>query len=195
MHATVPNILTAARLAAVPVIVIALLVDGGQGGWLRWWALVVFLVAAATDYLDGYLARRWAVVSVFGALADPIADKALILATLATLVWVDGVPWWPLAVLAVREIGITVGRLAVASEVVIPASPGGKLKTVLQLAAITGFMVPGAGAMVETVAWWVLLAAVVVALVTGVHYTWRMLSAHREITQRPQAWGDADAAA
>jgi len=195
VHATVPNILTAARLAAVPVIVIALLADAGQDGWLRWWALVVFLVAAATDFLDGYLARRWGVVSAFGSLADPIADKALILTALATLVWVDGVPWWPLAVLAVREIGVTLGRLAVAAEVVIPASPGGKLKTVLQLVAVTGFLVPHSSPAIDTAAWWALLAAVVVALLTGVHYTWRMVVAHREIARRPRAWGDADAAA
>lgn len=179
MQATVPNILTGARLAAVPVLVVLMVADAGGEGWLRWWALVVFLVAAATDFLDGHLARRWEVESSFGSLADPIADKALILTALALLVWVDGVPWWPLAVLAVREIGITLGRLALAADVVIPASPGGKLKTVLQLAAITGYLVPHAGAGVDTVAWWLLIAAVVVALVTGVHYSVRMVRAHR----------------
>lgn len=179
MQATVPNILTGARLAAVPVLVVLMVADAGAEGWLRWWALVVFLVAAATDFLDGHLARRWQVESSFGSLADPIADKALILTALALLVWVDGVPWWPLAVLAVREIGVTLGRLAVAADVVIPASSGGKLKTVLQLAAITGYLVPQVGAAVDTAAWWLLLAAVVVALVTGVHYSARMVGAHR----------------
>src|SRR5690554_4255179 len=161
--------LTTARLLAVPVVVWLLVADDGADGPLRWWALLVFLVAAATDYLDGYLARRWSVVSSFGQLADPIADKALVLITLGALVVVDGVPWWPLAVLAVRELGVTVGRLAVAKDVVIAASRGGKLKTVLQLLALTAYLIPLASTWVAVVAWWSLLAAVVVAVVSGVH--------------------------
>ncbi|MFW7413969.1 CDP-diacylglycerol--glycerol-3-phosphate 3-phosphatidyltransferase [Demequina sp. SO4-18] len=174
MNATVPNLLTGARLVAVPVVV-WLLLAGGDDQVMRAWALGVFLFAAATDYWDGYLARRWEVVSPFGKLADPIADKALVLFTLAGVVIVDGIPWWPLAVLAVREIGVTLGRLAVARDVVIPASRGGKLKTVLQLWALTAYLVPHPAAWIDTVAWWSLLVAVAVAVITGVDYAIRIV--------------------
>ncbi|GIG54250.1 CDP-diacylglycerol--glycerol-3-phosphate 3-phosphatidyltransferase [Demequina activiva] len=179
MSAALPNLLTAARLVAVPIVVWLLVVDGGEDGAWRWWALLIFLVAAATDYLDGYLARRWEVVSSFGKLADPIADKALVLCTLATIVWIDGVPWWPLAILAVREVGVTLGRLAVAGDTVIAASRGGKLKTVLQLAAITFYLWPGGPAWLDAVAWWCLVAAVVVAVITGADYARRIAAAVR----------------
>ncbi len=167
MNAALPNALTVARLVAVPVVVVLMAVNTDAS---RWWALIVFLVAAATDFLDGHLARRWGVESDFGKLADPIADKALILIALLMLVLIDGVPWWPLAVLAVREIGITVGRLLVARDAVIPASAGGKLKTVLQIAAVTFYLVPIDIAWLDMTAFWCLIAAVVVAVVSGVDY-------------------------
>lgn len=184
MTSTLPNALTTARLLAVPVVVWLLIADDGAGGNLRWWALLVFLIAAATDYLDGYLARRWNVVSQFGQLADPIADKALVLVTLGAIVIVDGVPWWPLVVLAVREVGVTVGRLAVAKDVVIAASRGGKLKTVLQLLALTAYLVPLTSAWVDHVAWWSLLAAVLIAVVTGVHIAMQITRAARAHPRR-----------
>lgn len=171
MNAALPNLLTATRLVAVPVIVALLIADDGTFGSARWWALAVFLIAASTDFFDGFLARRWGVVSSFGKLADPIADKALILTALVMLVVVDAIPWWPVIVLAVREVAITVGRLAVAHDAVIPASPGGKLKTALQLAAVTFFMVPHAPSWLVGAAWVCLVAAVVVALITAVHYS------------------------
>ena len=179
MTSSLPNMLTTARLLAVPVVVWLLIADDGVGGHLRWWALLVFLLAAATDYLDGYLARRWSVVSSFGQLADPIADKALVLVTLGAIVMVDGVPWWPLAILAVRELGVTVGRLAVARDVVIAASRGGKLKTVLQLMALTAYLLPLANGWIDAVAWWSLLAAVVIAVVSGVHVAMQIARAAR----------------
>lgn len=179
MTSSLPNTLTIARLLAVPIVVWLLVADDGTGGTLRWWALVVFLVAAATDYLDGYLARRWQVVSSFGQLADPIADKALVLVTLGAIVVVDGIPWWPLAILAVRELGVTIGRLAVARDVVIAAAAGGKLKTVLQLLALTAYLVPLAYDWVTAVAWWSLLAAVLIAVVTGVQVATQIARAAR----------------
>lgn len=197
MNAALPNLLTATRLVAVPVLVVMMLADGGDQGWMRWWALLVFLVAAGTDFLDGYLARRWGVVSSFGKLADPIADKALILAALVMLVVIDDLVWWPIAVLAVREVAITAGRLAVAADAVIPASPGGKLKTALQLAAVTFFLVPNGPMWLDTTAWWCLIAAVVVALVTAIHYSmsirrvWRTSRAVSPQSQRGQEGADA----
>lgn len=179
MTTLVPNILTGLRLTAMPVIVWLILADNGENGQGRWWALFVFLVASATDFLDGHLARRWKVVSSFGKLADPIADKVMVLAVLAALCTVDGIPWWPVIVLVVREVAVTLGRLAVAKKVVIPASGGGKLKTFIQIAAITFFLWPPSPALVDDVAWWCLIAAVAVAVVSGVDYMRRILAAWR----------------
>lgn len=177
MSAALPNILTATRLIAVPVMVLLLLADNGAEGPDRWWALVVFLVAGATDFLDGYLARRWAVVSTFGKLADPIADKVLILAALTMISLIDGIGWWAIIVLALREIAVTVGRLMVAGDTVIPASRGGKAKTALQAASVTMFLWPGAPAWVDSVAYALLVASVVLALVTGFYYMRRIAAA------------------
>lgn len=180
MTSALPNALTVARLVLVPVFIVLLVADGGDQGPLRWGAVAVFTVAAATDFLDGYLARRWAVVSAFGKLADPIADKALVLGALVMLAVVAEIPWWPVVIIALREIWVTVGRLAVASGTVIPASPGGKAKTTTQLLAIWLYLLPAMPAWVDTVAWWVLLAAVALAVVTGVDYTIRIVRAARE---------------
>lgn len=180
MTATIPNVITAARLVMVPIAVVLLVMDGGSDGVARWWALILVALAAATDWLDGYLARRWNVVSSFGKLADPIADKALVLGVLAALVWVDGLAWWPVAILLVREVGVTVGRLAVAKGVVIPASRGGKIKTFLQLTAILMLLVPGMPEWFYTAGWWVLIAAVVVAVVTGIDYARAIAKAARD---------------
>ncbi|WP_169816445.1 CDP-diacylglycerol--glycerol-3-phosphate 3-phosphatidyltransferase [Demequina soli] len=179
MTSAVPNALTVVRLVLVPVVLVLLAADGGADGPARTWALILFMIAAATDFLDGYLARRWAVVSPFGKLADPIADKALVLGVLVVLVAVDGIPWWPVAIIAVREIWVTVGRLLVASDTVIAASPGGKLKTMAQLLAIWLYLLPGTPAWVDDAAWWVLLVATALALVTGVDYTVKILQAAR----------------
>ncbi len=179
MTSGLPNALTVARLAAVPVFVVLLVADRGAEGALRWWAVAVFMVAAATDYLDGYLARRWGVVSSFGKLADPIADKALVLGALVVLVLVDGIPWWPVAIIAAREIWVTVGRLLVASDTVIAASRGGKLKTAVQLLAIWLYLLPGMPAWVDVAAWWSLMVATALALATGIDYTVRIVRAAR----------------
>ena len=170
----VPNLLTVMRLVAVPVMVACLLVDDGAQERWRWIAWLVFGLAAATDALDGYLARRWEAVSSFGKLADPLADKALVLAALVMLAVGGETPWWPLVVIAVREAGVTIGRLAVARDVVIPASAGGKLKTVLQVIAILILLPPLQVAWVDKVGLWVLYASVVVAVATGVDYAWRI---------------------
>jgi|SRR5690554_3802548 len=186
-----PNILTALRLVAVPVMVALFVADAGRDGAQRWGALVIFVVAAATDLLDGYLARRWKVVSSFGKLADPIADKVLALAALGMLAAAHELPWWPFIVLAVREVAVTLGRLAVASGTVIPASKGGKAKTVLLNIAIGAFILPVAQEWVDTAAWWVLIAALAVAVVSGADYGGRIARAAR--AQRLAARTDADA--
>lgn len=167
--------------------VVLLIADNGAQGPDRWLALLVFLVAGATDYFDGYLARRWRVVSTFGKLADPIADKVLILSALAMITVIDGIGWWAVIVLALREVAVTVGRLMVAGDTVISASQGGKIKTALQVTSVGLFLwptvslgvLPGAPSWVYYVAYALLIAAVIVALVTGYDYMRRIAAAHR----------------
>ena len=167
---TPANVVTMVRMALVPLVVAALLAD--DGGGLRLVAAALFAVAAATDRLDGWLARRRDEVTDWGKLVDPIADKALVGSTLVTLSWLGDLPWWVTVVILVRELGITALRLAVLRYVVIPASRGGKLKTVLQSVGIALFLLPleRLPAQVTTLAWVVMVAAVVATLVTGVDY-------------------------
>lgn len=170
----VPNLLTVLRLLAVPMVVACLVMDAGDQGQLRWVAWWAFGLAAATDALDGYLARRWRVISAFGKLADPLADKALVLGAMVVLAARHETPWWPLIIVAIRELGVTLGRLAVARDVVIPASQGGKIKTTLQILALLLLLFPTTVAWVDTVGWWLLVASVAVAVVTGVDYAVRI---------------------
>ena len=163
--------MTVARIALVPVVVVAMLADHGSGGW-RWVAAGVFALAAGTDRLDGYLARRMNQVTDWGKLMDPIADKALMGATLVTLSALGELPWWVTVVILVRELGITAMRFAVLRYVVIPASKGGKIKTVLQSIGIGLFVAPldQLPDVVRTVAVVVIAAAVVMTVVTGADY-------------------------
>ena len=165
----VPNALTVLRILMVPVFGWLLLRhDGLETDW-RWWATVVFVVAIATDWVDGFLARRDGLITDFGKLMDPIADKALTGTALVGLSLVDALPWWITVVVLVREVGITLMRFVVIRRGVIPASKGGKLKTVLQAVGITLLLAP-LGDLVATAGLWIMYAAVVVTVVTGVDY-------------------------
>lgn len=180
------NGVTVGRIALVPLVVVALLADDGRGTW-RWVAAVLFALAAGTDRLDGWLARRRNEVTDWGKIADPIADKLLVGASLVALSVVGDLPWWVTAVILVRELGITAMRFAVLRYVVIPASAGGKLKTVLQSVAIGLFLLPldRLPGFVGTVAWVVMIAAVVVTVVTGVDYLAKGWRARRAGRGRP----------
>ncbi len=178
---TPANVVTVVRIVLVPLVVAALLLDQ-DGGW-RVVAAGLFALAAVSDRLDGYLARRMNQVTDWGKLVDPIADKLLMGATLVTLSALGSLPWWITVVIGVREIGITALRLAVLRYVVIPASRGGKLKTALQSVGIGLFVLPldHVPDWVTSVAWAVVLAAVVVTLVTGVDYLRRGWAVRRAI--------------
>jgi CDP-diacylglycerol--glycerol-3-phosphate 3-phosphatidyltransferase len=179
--ANLANMLTGVRMALVPVFLAALFVgDGHETNW-RIVAFVVFAVAVITDRLDGALARSYGMVTEFGKLADPIADKALIGAALIGLSMLGDLPWWVTVLILVREIGITVLRLAVLRHGVIPASRGGKLKTLVQGVAIGLFVMPLSGAWL-TGAWVVMYAAVALTVATGVDY---VISAIRDSRERP----------
>lgn len=171
------NVVTLVRFLLVPLVVIALLLDTGGGGW-RWVAAGMFLLAAATDRLDGWLARRLGQVTDWGKLVDPIADKALVGTALIALSALGDLPWWVTVVILVRELGVTVLRFAVLRYAVIAASPGGKAKTVLQTIGITLFLLPldSLPDAVRVVAWVVLGAAVVLTVVTGLDYLRRGLA-------------------
>lgn len=169
-NVNIANALTVLRLACVPLL-IWLLVLGSRGNTgARDLAAVVFLGASLTDLLDGALARRRGLETPLGALLDPIADKALIGVALIGLSWSGELWWWVTVVILGREVLITILRLWVARDVVIGASRGGKLKTLLQTIAITMFLavVPIPGWVVVSQV--VMAAALIVTIVTGIDY-------------------------
>lgn len=182
----IANALTCVRLLLVPVFVVVLFTAGGRDVDWRLVAFVVFAVAAFTDRLDGQLARSRGLVTWFGALADPIADKALSGAALVGLSVLALVPWWVTIVIMGREIGVTALRLVVLRRGVIPASRGGKAKTAAQTLAIGLILLPLpmllpaiAGSML-VVQWVVLAVALVLTVVTGVDYVVRAVRLRAE---------------
>jgi CDP-diacylglycerol---glycerol-3-phosphate 3-phosphatidyltransferase len=169
---SVPNLISILRIVLVPVFV-AVLVAGQDGGPLRWVATALFVVAISTDSLDGHLARSRNLITDLGKILDPIADKALTGAALVVLSVLGEVPVWVTALILVREIGITVWRFAVLSKRVVPASKGGKTKTVLQSVAITLALAPLPALLGEWMAvvnGVLVAAALVVTVVTGIQY-------------------------
>ncbi|BBY08069.1 CDP-diacylglycerol--glycerol-3-phosphate 3-phosphatidyltransferase [Mycobacterium noviomagense] len=173
----VANMLTGLRLVLVPIFVLALLAGDGHDTTSRVAAFVIFAVAVITDRFDGALARTYGMVTELGTLADPIADKALIGAALIGLSTLGDLPWWVTVVILVREVAVTVLRFAVLRRGVIPASWGGKLKTLVQAVAIGLFVLPLSGSwLVAATA--VMGVAVVLTVVTGVDY---IASAAREV--------------
>jgi CDP-diacylglycerol--glycerol-3-phosphate 3-phosphatidyltransferase len=165
----VANVLTVTRLVLVPVFLLTLFAGGGHSTGWRLVATLVFVVASITDNLDGRLARKLGLVTDFGKIADPIADKALIGSALVGLSVLGDLPWWVTIVIAAREIGITLLRFWVIRFGVIPASRGGKLKTLTQIVAIGLFLLPLSGA-VDVVSWLIMSAALVLTVVTGLDY-------------------------
>jgi CDP-diacylglycerol---glycerol-3-phosphate 3-phosphatidyltransferase len=165
---TLPDQLTVARALAVPVVVVLFAWDFPDHAY---WATVVFVVAMATDQVDGWLARRRNQTSALGSLLDPIADKVLVLATLVMLIEQGVAPAWMVAAIVAREFLVSGLRLAaIQRDVVMGARDLGKLKTWAQAvaAAVAGFA--AAGAWSDEVAWWALLVAVVLTWVSGLDY-------------------------
>lgn len=185
----IPNALTALRIVMVPFFVWALLGGGVYGAsdmGLRWWAVVIFILAMVTDWLDGYLARSRGLITSFGKIADPIADKLLTGAAFVVLSMLGELWWWVTAVILVREWGITVMRLFIIKYGVMAASKGGKLKTVLQTVALVLMILP-LGLMGSWALWpgWLVMAAVVVVtVVTGVDYVLKAMQLRRDYYAR-----------
>jgi CDP-diacylglycerol--glycerol-3-phosphate 3-phosphatidyltransferase len=176
--ANIANALTLLRLLLVPVFAVALLQQGGRDTTWRVIACGIFVLASMTDRLDGDLARRRGLVTEVGKLADPIADKALTGTALVGLSALDLLPWWVTIVVLVREVGVTLLRFWVIRHGVIPASRGGKLKTLLQSVAIGLYLLPLQDAL-ATVAAVTMAAAVVLTVATGVDYVLRALALRR----------------
>ncbi|MBG6083778.1 CDP-diacylglycerol--glycerol-3-phosphate 3-phosphatidyltransferase [Zhihengliuella flava] len=172
----IANVLTTARIVMVPVFVWFYVLDTSSGdpqyGPWRWAALALFALAMYTDKLDGDLARSRGLITNFGKIADPIADKLLTGSALVLFSIYGELSWWATGLILVREWGITAMRFVVIRYSVMPASRGGKLKTVTQAVAIVLFLIP----LTWTIGWlWVvamvvMVAAIVLTVVTGVDY-------------------------
>jgi CDP-diacylglycerol--glycerol-3-phosphate 3-phosphatidyltransferase len=167
------NMLTVVRLILVPVVVACLLAGGA--GW-RVAAFIAFGTASVTDLLDGRIARSRGLITDFGKIADPIADKALTGAALVTMSYLGWLAWWVTAVILAREVVVTGLRFWVIRHGVIAASRGGKLKTLLQVLAISLYMLPGVPEWLREA---VMAAAVVVTLGTGGDYVVRAIRLRR----------------
>lgn len=134
----IPNILTMMRIAAIPLLAALLLSPSKESGF---WAAAVFALASITDWLDGYLARRMGIVTVFGKFLDPIADKLIVMAAMVMILPFGRVPAWMVLVILGREMIITGLRGIASSEgIVIQASDLGKFKTIFQIVAILGLV-------------------------------------------------------
>lgn len=168
------NLLTMSRMGLVPVFVFALFTRGGSDPAWRVAAAVVFGVASLTDRLDGDLARRHGLITKFGTIADPIADKALIGAALVGLSMLGDLAWWVTLLIAGRELGVTALRFWVLRYGVIPASRGGKVKAFAQVVAIELYVLPLL-LVAHPVRWVAMGIAVALTVITGIDYVVRAL--------------------
>jgi CDP-diacylglycerol--glycerol-3-phosphate 3-phosphatidyltransferase len=169
----VANIITVVRIFMAPVFIWLLLADGGELGYLRYIAAGLFVLAIVTDTVDGILARRQNLVTDFGKILDPIADKVLIGGALVALSILGELWWWVTIVILIREFGITIFRFAVIRTRVIPAVASGKLKTVLQAVAISLLLFPFwivVGQWELWVGWVVMATALVLTVVSGADF-------------------------
>ena len=170
----IANAITVLRILMVPLFIWIFLMDGTAA---RLWAAVIFVVAALTDRLDGYLARSRGLITNLGKILDPIADKSLVVAALVLLSMDGLVPWWVTILIIVRELGITILRFFMIRRAVMAASKGGKIKTTLQMVFIVGMLVPWTAILPGALAAFfvyttivVMYLAVAVTVVTGLQY-------------------------
>jgi CDP-diacylglycerol---glycerol-3-phosphate 3-phosphatidyltransferase len=185
-NGNIANIVTVIRILLVPVFIWLLFLDNGADGIWRYVATALFILAIATDGVDGHLARGRNLITNVGIILDPIADKLLIGGALVSLSILGDLWWWVTIVILVRELGITAFRFAVIRKRVIPASKGGKLKTVFQSIAISLFLAPlqslfgdvlNAPSVVITVInwfdWTVMGIALALTIYSGFDYLWQ----------------------
>jgi len=168
----IANGVTFLRAFLVPPILVLLAVSDEVTA-ARWAAFAVFVVAALTDTLDGWAARRWQGVTPFGAFADPVADKLLIVGTLVSLAFVGELGWWIVTLISARELLVTMLRLYAVRRtgIVVSASMWGKVKTVAQIIAVGAVILPLVGGLLVDV---LLVAAVVLTVGSGVDYVYKV---------------------
>jgi len=189
----IANFLTMLRLLLVPGFVALMLADGGYDPAMRSFAWAAFAIAMITDLFDGHLARTYDLVTDFGKIADPIADKAIMGAALICLSSLGDLPWWVTVVILGRELGITLLRFLVIRYGVIPASRGGKLKTLTQGIAV-GMYVLALTGWLATLRFWVMAAAVVLTVLTGLDYVRQAIVLRRQgIAERRAASEETEA--
>jgi len=195
-----PNALTIARIFFVPLLVAALVEENvtvhafGVTITNEWLALAIFLVAAITDLLDGYLARKWGQVTTIGTLLDPIADKLLISAALISLVQVHAVPGWMVILVVGREFAISGLRsIAAAEGYTIRASDLGKTKMVAQVTAISFLLLSIRHRPLATLAYWMMWVVVVFAMTSAIGYFrkfWRKVDVRIKTRRRRELLRD-----
>ncbi|MDA9350194.1 CDP-diacylglycerol--glycerol-3-phosphate 3-phosphatidyltransferase [Actinomycetota bacterium] len=181
----IANALTALRVAAVPLLGYLLLHDSQSA---RNWATLVFLLASLTDFLDGFVARKYGLITTLGKIADPIADKFLTGVALIGLSYLGALPWWVTIVIITREIGVTLVRFWVIEHGVISASRGGKTKTLAQIIAISMYLVEWPTSVPESfLTLWdvskisVMALAVILTLGTAIAYVRKATQLRKEI--------------
>lgn len=169
-----PNAITVVRILMAPLVFWLLIADAGADGSMRWWSAALFIIAISTDWVDGWLARSRGIVTDLGKILDPIADKLLTSGALVCLSVLGELPWWVTAIIVVREVGITVWRLVeLRRGNVVPASSGGKLKTIVQSIAISFALVPLWTVLGEWIHWVngiLMTAAVILTVWSGLLY-------------------------
>lgn len=177
--ANIPNAFTFLRVLLVPVVLWLLTQETVEA---RWWALGVFVFAAITDSFDGWVARRFNGVTRWGQMADPLADKLLVLGALASLALIGEVWWWAVLVILAREVAVTALRVRLVSRLrlVLPASSWGKAKTVTQFLAISAYLAPPVG---DVVADTLLVLAVLATVGSGIAYLVGVRAAAAEAPQ------------
>ncbi len=178
------NALTALRIVLIPVFVAVTVASDMQHAGLRIAACVAFFVASVTDLVDGWIARTWDMVTSFGKVADPIADKALTGSAFVLLSAYDVLPWWVTVVIMGRELGVTLLRFWVIRHGVIAASRGGKAKTALQTLAIAWYLWPFNDTLAK-VGPYLMAAAMVITVLTGVDYVARAMRLRRGAVRTP----------
>lgn len=186
-NANIANLITVLRILVAPLFVWLVVMDDGADSAARWFAGLLFVAAIATDGIDGALARRRNLITNTGILLDPIADKVLIVGALGALWWVGELPLWIVLVIVVRELGITAFRFAVLSHRVIPASPGGKVKTIAQAVTLSSWLIPTwivLGSWVFVLNWVLMGFVVVITTWTGVDYLVKGLRAPEKTNER-----------
>ncbi|GAA3182787.1 MULTISPECIES: CDP-diacylglycerol--glycerol-3-phosphate 3-phosphatidyltransferase [Streptomyces] len=186
----IANVLTMLRLVLVPAFVLLLMHGDGRDPAWRSFAWAAFAVAMITDVFDGHLARSYNLVTDFGKIADPIADKAIMGAALICLSLLGDLPWWVTGVILFRELGVTLLRFWVIKHGVIPASRGGKIKTLAQGTAAGMYVLVLTGPL-ATFRWWVMALAVALTVVTGLDYVRQAVTLRRAGLARERAERDA----